>query len=242
MNIVVQQYTFLLNKSLFLPDVYLIKQGLIMNFLPREISAYAAQHTTSETDVLYALNRETHLKVLTPQMLSGHLQGAFLRMISHMIRPKNILEVGTYTGYSAICLCAGLQEGGMLHTIDINEELAAMQQKYFEKSGLQHKITTHIGDALEIIPKISTKFDLAFIDADKMNYPTYYELIFDKIEKGGYLLADNVLWSGKVTKKLKEGDKATKGLLTFNQLVQQDERVENILLPIRDGIMIARKK
>ena len=212
-----------------------------MQFLPTQIEAYATQHTSPESDVLYQLNRETHLKVLVPQMLSGRLQGAFLKMISQMVAPKYILEIGTYTGYSAICLAAGLQEGGELHTIDINEELQDMQQKYFEKAGLTHCIHAHTGDALELIPTLDKKFDLVFIDADKVNYANYYELVFDKLRKGGFILADNVLWSGKVTQKAVPNDKDTAALQAFNEMVLADERTENLLLPIRDGIMVLRK-
>jgi predicted O-methyltransferase YrrM len=173
-------------------------------------------------------------------MLSGHFQGRFLAMLSLMIKPECILEIGTYTGYSAICLAEGLREGGILHTIDIDEERDAIVNKYIAKSGLQGKIVTHIGNALQLIPKLDMQFDLVFIDADKQNYCAYYNLVFDKVKKGGYILADNVLWSGKVVDA--NPDKDTQALLDFNALVNGDTRVENILLPIRDGLMLARKK
>lgn len=213
-----------------------------MNFLSPNISSYADQHTTPESSVLYQLYRETHLKVLVPQMLSGHFQGAVLRLISQLMQPTTILEIGTYTGYSAICLCAGLAEDGVLHTIEIDEELATMQQKYFQKAGVQNKIKTHIGNALDIIPSIKGTFDLVFLDADKVNYPNYYDLVIDRVQSGGVILADNVLWSGKVTRPIAANDADTQALDAYNRLVQNDPRVENILLPIRDGIMIARKK
>ncbi len=212
-----------------------------MHFLPENIMEYAREHTSPEITVLKQLNRETHVKVMIPQMLSGHLQGAFLRMISQMVRPKAVLEIGTYTGYSAICLCAGLQEGGVLHTIDINEELEDMQRAYFSKAGLTHCIQLHIGAALDIIPSLQEQFDLVFIDADKINYSNYYHQIFDKVRKNGYIIADNTLWGGKVTRVPKPSDKDTQALQAFNKMVQEDERVENLLLPFNDGLMMVRK-
>lgn len=210
-----------------------------MHFLSEELNRYAEAHTTPESGVLHALSRETHLKVLMPQMLSGHLQGAFLSMISWMVRPKRILEIGTFTGYASICLCAGLQKGGLLHTIDVNEELAEMQQRYFDSAGLSKQIMRHTGDALDIIPMLDDTFDLVFIDADKINYANYYHLVFHKVRKNGFILADNVLWSGKVLHTHK--DKDTEAIRQFNTLLHNDTRVENVLLPIRDGIMLARK-
>ena len=210
-----------------------------MDFIPKQLADYAEQHTSKETDSLHNLYRETHIKTIMPQMIAGHLQGAFLSMMSFMIQPKQILEVGTFTGYSAICLCSGLQENGMLHTIDINEELQSMQKQYFEKAGVSEKITAHIGNALDIIPTIDATFDIVFLDADKINYANYYDMVFDKVRKGGYIIADNVLWSGKVLEEQK--DKDTAALDAYNKKIQEDTRVQNSLLPIRDGIMIARK-
>lgn len=211
-----------------------------MRFLPEEIENYAALHSLKEDEVLQQLNRETHLNILMPQMISGHIQGNFLRMMSFMIKPKNILEIGSFTGYSAICLAQGLQENGKLYTIDINEELEDMCRTYFDKAGLKNKIDYRIGNALDIIPGINETFDLVFIDADKINYSNYYDLVFSKVNKGGFILADNVLWSGKVTQEKKNKD--TQALHDYNTKITNDERVENYLVPIRDGIMVARKK
>jgi caffeoyl-CoA O-methyltransferase len=210
-----------------------------MKFLPDEIEAYAAAYSAPEEEILARLNRETHLKVLLPQMLSGHIQGNFLKMMSYMIRPERILEIGTYTGYSAICFARGLQENGLIHTIDINEELEPMVRKYFNEAGLENKIKYHIGNALDIIPTLNETFDMVFIDADKINYSNYYDLVFDKVKQGGFIIADNVLWSGKVTEEKK--DKDTEALHLFNQKINADNRVENYLVPIRDGLMVARK-
>ncbi len=215
-----------------------------MDFLPEKIDTYVNDHTKAESDLLQELNRETHSKILMPRMLSGHLQGRVLSMISHMIKPKRILEIGTYTGYSAICLAEGLAEGGILHTIDINEELETMVRRYLRLAGMENKIQYHIGDAMNIIPYLHEKFDLVFIDADKENYSNYYDLVFEKINPGGFIIADNVLWSGKVL--LDEpgvtDDKDTLALVAFNDKVVTDERVENVLFPIRDGLMVIRKK
>lgn len=210
-----------------------------MKFLPDEIESYAAQHSAPESQVLAKLNRETHLKIMLPQMLSGHIQGNFLKMMSFMIRPKNILEIGTYTGYSGICLAQGLQENGKLFTIDINAELEDMCRSYFDEAGLSEKIDYRIGNALDIIPNIKEKFDLVFIDADKINYSNYYDLVFDQVNSGGFIIADNVLWSGKVCQEKK--DKDTAALHAYNEKIQADPRVENYLVPIRDGLMVARK-
>lgn len=212
-----------------------------MDFLPENISNYSDQHTSNESDLLYRLNRETHLNVLQPRMLSGHLQGRTLSMLSKMMRPKNILEIGTYTGYSALCLAEGLAPDGTLHTIDINEELETISNKYFKDSPYSDQIQQHIGNALEIIPALSVDFDLIFIDADKENYLNYYKLLIEKVKPGTVLIADNVLWSGKVTEKAKPKDIETIALQEFNTAIQNDERVENILFPIRDGLMIIRK-
>lgn len=210
-----------------------------MTLLPEIIETYIEQHSTAESHTLAALNRETHLKVLMPRMLSGQVQGMFLQLLSHAIQPQNILEIGTYTGYSAICLAQGLQANGRLHTIDINEELYDLQQKYFEQAGLGQQIIPYIGNALDIIPTLDETFDLVFIDADKQSYSAYYQLVFPKVRIGGYILADNVLWSGKIVDPTP--DKDTLALQHFNDFVQKDVRTENILLPLRDGIMIARK-
>ena len=198
-----------------------------MNFLPEELAKYAEAHTTAESRVLKELSRETNLKVLMPQMLSGHLQGQFLKMLSCMIQPRCILEIGTFTGYSAICLAGGLQEKGMLHTIDNNEELKTMALKYFKKAGLEKKIKLYTGNGKKIIPTLKETFDLVFIDADKENYSNYYDLVFDKTRKGGFIIADNVLWSGKVLEKKK--DKDTQALADYVRKVHNDNRVENIL-------------
>lgn len=214
-----------------------------MEFLDPELEAYVNTHTTPESNQLHDLFRETHLKVLQARMLSGHLQGRVLSMLSHMIRPKKILEIGTYTGYSAICMAEGLAEGGHLHTIEINEELQPIVVKYLARTGNSEKVTMHIGNAIEIIPGIEGPFDLVFIDADKTNYLNYYEKVFDKVRPGGFIIADNVLWSGKILdQKEIDKDPDTKALAEFNAHILNDERVENVLFPIRDGLMIARKK
>ncbi len=210
-----------------------------MEFINEDIQRYAESHTTPESDLLHKVNRETHLSVLMPRMLSGHLQGRVLSMISKMIRPKCILEIGTYTGYSAICLAEGLQTNGRLITLDINEELEAKVRRYFEQSDWSKVIDFRIGNALNIIPELRETFDLVFIDADKENYSRYYDLVFDKVATGGFILADNVLWSGKVLGN--KPDKDTRAIIEFNDKVNGDKRVENVLLPIRDGIMMARK-
>jgi predicted O-methyltransferase YrrM len=210
-----------------------------MDFLPDEILKYSEGHTSPESEILKQINRNTHAKVMMPRMLSGHLQGRFLSMISKLSKPKHILEIGTYTGYSAICLAEGLHPEGKLVTIDVNEELESRVRNYFIQAGLEEKIDYRIGDAAEIIPTINAQFDLVFIDADKENYATYYDLVFDKVLKGGLIMADNVLWSGKVVKP--KPDKDTRAILEFNQKVLNDARVEVLLLPIRDGILMSRK-
>lgn len=207
-----------------------------------KIENYSEEHSSNHSAILNELYRETHLKVMHPRMLSGQQQGRFLSMLSHMIRPKAILEIGTYTGYSAICLAEGLSKEGKIHTLELDPELEKIANKYFKKAGVDKQIVQYFGDALEIIPSLDILFDLVFIDADKNNYANYYRLIFDKVRSGGYILVDNVLWSGKVIEPLKKGDKDTLGIIEFNTLVQQDERVENVLLPIRDGLMLIRKK
>ncbi|WP_299132090.1 O-methyltransferase [uncultured Tenacibaculum sp.] len=213
-----------------------------MNFLPDLIDDYAVKHSQNEPELLKELNRETWQKVLNPRMLSGAFQGRVLSMISKLIKPKSILEIGTYTGYSALCLAEGLSEDGVLHTIDKNEELEELQFKYFQKSGFQNQIKQYIGNAIEIIPSINSTFDLVFIDADKSNYLNYFELIVDKMNKGGVILSDNVLWSGKVVEPLNPKDIDTKILLEYNKLLKEDTRLETILLPIRDGLTITRVK
>jgi predicted O-methyltransferase YrrM len=213
-----------------------------MDFLPKDIEDYALKNSDAELDVLKRLNRETHLKMTMPQMLSGHMQGLMLQMFSKMIRPKRILEIGTFTGYSAICMAQGLQEGGMLHTIDVNEEFKEIITRYIKEAGLEGKITLHIGSAVNILPTIKEEFDLVFIDADKENYSTYYDLVFPKVKHGGYIIADNVLWSGKILNSPMKMDKETQSLYEYSRKVYGDLRVEKVLLPLRDGLMIARKK
>ncbi len=211
-----------------------------MNFLPNKINQYAINHTQKEPDLLQKLNVETWQKSLIPRMLSGHYQGRVLSMISKLIHPKNILEIGTYTGYSALGLAEGMQKKGVLHTIDHNEELEYLQHKYFNKSIYKDQIKTYVGEAIDIIPKINEKFDLVFIDADKENYITYYHLVIDKMNAGGVILSDNVLWSGKVTDNPNPKDKDTLALIAYNKLLVNDSRIETVLLPIRDGLTISR--
>ncbi|MDP4267919.1 MAG: O-methyltransferase [Bacteroidota bacterium] len=203
---------------------------------------YIEKYTSPESDVLKELNRETHLKVLRPRMLSGHIQGELLKMISRMIKPENVLEIGTFTGYSAICLSEGLIEGGIVHTIEKNVELEDLIRKYIEKAGAGKKINLYIGDATELIDKINIIFDIVFIDADKQNYPLYYDLAIKKLRKGGLIIADNVLWNGKVLEKFKDNDLETKGVVEFNEKVKNDDNVVQLLLPIRDGLMVIMKK
>ncbi|WP_405610389.1 O-methyltransferase [Polaribacter sp. Asnod1-A03] len=213
-----------------------------MHFLPENIDNYAVNHSQEEPKILQELSRETWQKVLNPRMLSGAFQGRILSMITKLIQPKNILEIGTYTGYSALCLAEGLSSEGKIITIDKNEELETLQNKYFEKSGFRNQIEQYVGNALEIIPTIDRKFDLVFIDADKSNYINYFHLIINKMNSGGIILSDNVLWSGKVVEKLDPKDKDTKILLEYNKLLNSDDRIETVLLPIRDGLTISRVK
>lgn len=213
-----------------------------MNFLPQELDDYVVSHSQDEPNLLQELNRETNQKILQPRMLSGHFQGRVLSMISKLLRPRTILEIGTYTGYSALCLAEGLQKDGRLHTIDINEELHDIQRKYFDKSSFGNQIIQHTGNALDIIPEIDASFDLVFIDADKENYSNYFHVVIDKLNKGGIILSDNVLWSGKVIQDVKPDDLPTKALIEYNELLKNDDRVETVLLPIRDGLTISRKK
>ena len=214
-----------------------------MHFLPEEIDEYAVHHSQQEPELLEALNNETWQRVLNPRMLSGTYQGRVLSMIAKLVNPKNILEIGTYTGYSALCLCEGIQNDGVLHTVDRNEELYDLQRKYFNMSNYGSQIHQHIGDAVDIIPKIQEKFDLVFIDADKSNYCNYFDLIIDQMNSGGVILSDNVLWSGKVVaKEVNDKDIDTKVLLEYNKKINEDSRVETVLLPIRDGLTITRVK
>ncbi|MFM7217012.1 MAG: O-methyltransferase [Bacteroidota bacterium] len=213
-----------------------------MDFLPDRLNQYVESHTADESPLLKELNRETYAKVLMPRMLSGHLQGRVLAMLSRMIRPKRILEIGTFTGYSALCLAEGLQEHGSLHTIDINDELSGMVDRYMKSSGLSDRIHCYWGNALDIIPVFDFEFDLVFIDADKINYQKYYELALPKLSAGGWIIADNVLWSGKILDPTTQMDADTAALYRFNEHVRADNRVETVLLPVRDGLMIIRKK
>lgn len=213
-----------------------------MHFISQKIDEYAVKHSQEEPDLLAALTRETFQKILQPRMLSGHYQGRLLSMLSKLIKPDNILEIGTYTGYSALCLSEGLQKRGSLHTIDIHEELTEIQKKYFDLSEYKEQIHQYLGNALEIIPTLKLKFDLVFIDADKPNYPAYFELIIEKMNPGGIIITDNVLWSGKVVEKVKEDDESTKALLRYNKMMVEDKRIETIMLPIRDGLSISRIK
>ncbi|MCB0487520.1 MAG: O-methyltransferase [Cyclobacteriaceae bacterium] len=211
-----------------------------MDILDEKLVAYSEDHTSPESELLKRINRETHLSVLMPRMLSGHLQGRVLSMISKMIQPKCILEIGTYTGYSAICMAEGLAPDGKLITLDINEELESRVRGYFREAGIESHVDYRIGDAREIIPTLTDRFDLVFIDADKSSYGLYFDLVIDNMNPGGFILADNVLWSGKVVSD--KPDKDTSAILEFNKKVNEDTRVENVLMPIRDGIMVLRKK
>lgn len=211
-----------------------------MNFLSDELDNYVTQHSENEPELLAQLNKETHQKILQPRMLSGHFQGRVLSMLSKIIHPTNILEVGTYTGYATLCLAEGLAENGTIDTIDIEEELVDFQRKYFDQSPWSSQITQHLGDALEIIPTLNKKYDLVFIDADKENYINYFHLIVPIMNKGGIILSDNVLWSGKVLEEVKPEDIITKILLEYNQLLKDDVRIQTVLLPIRDGLTVSR--
>jgi caffeoyl-CoA O-methyltransferase len=217
-----------------------IEKNSKMHFISQELEDYIEQHSGKEPELLATLNKETYQKILLPRMLSGHFQGRVLSMLSKLIRPVNILEIGTYTGYSALCLCEGMQENGMLHTIDIKEELIDFQRKHFDKSPWGTQIVQHLGEATEIIANLDLKFDLVFIDADKENYINYFEMIVPKMNKGGIILSDNVLWSGKVIEPLNPKDISTKVLLDYNELLINDPRVESVLLPIRDGLTVSR--
>ena len=211
-----------------------------MHFISEELENYVAQHSENEPELLARLNKETHQKILQPRMLSGHFQGRVLSMLSKLIRPKNILEIGTYTGYAALCLAEGLTSDGELDTIDNNEELFDFQKKYFDQSEWAGRLHQHLGNALDIIPTLNKKFDLVFIDADKENYLNYFQMIVPLMNKGGIILSDNVLWSGKILGEIKANDKSTNVLLAYNRLLKEDPRVETVLLPIRDGLTVSR--
>jgi len=211
-----------------------------MHFLSDALENYIKDHSENEPEVLQELTRETYLKVIQPRMITGHFQGRVLSMLSKLIHPKNILEIGTYTGYSAICLAEGLQKDGQLHTIDVNEELASIQHRYFDKSGYGNQIIQHTGDAVNIIPKLDITFDLIFIDAEKKSYDSYFETAIQKTKPGSIILSDNVLWSGKVVEPIDNRDKATKVLLDYNKKLKEDSRVETVVLPIRDGLTLCR--
>lgn len=213
-----------------------------MHFISDELDSYISLHSENEPSLLAELNRETHQKILKPRMLSGHFQGRVLSMISKLIRPKNILEIGTYTGYATLCLAEGMQADGCIDTIDNNEELVDFQKKYFDKSDYSKQIITHLGNALDIISTLDKKYDLVFIDADKENYINYFNMILPKMNSGGIILSDNVLWSGKVLQEVKENDKATKTLLAYNKLLKENDKIETVLLPIRDGLTLSRVK
>lgn len=211
-----------------------------MHFLSDTLENYIAQNTEKEPELLKELTRETHLKVIQPRMITGHFQGRVLSMLSKITAPKAILEIGTYTGYSAICLAEGLRKDGHLHTIDVNEELSDLQRKYFDKSGFGKQIIQHLGDALDIVPRLNETFDLVFIDAEKKQYDAYFEAALKKCRPGSLILSDNVLWSGKVIEPLEKSDKATEALLKYNKKLKEDARVETVLLPVRDGLTLSR--
>ncbi len=211
-----------------------------MHFISPELENYVEKHSAPEPPLLAALNMETFQKILLPRMLSGHYQGRVLSLLSKLVRPEKILEIGTFTGYATLCLCEGLRENGHVHTIDLNEELYDFQRKYFDRSDWGNQITQHLGEALDVIPTLQDKFDLVFLDADKENYLAYFELIVPKMNRGGIILSDNVLWSGKVLEPANGKDKATQILQQFNIAVNTDSRVETILLPIRDGLTVCR--
>lgn len=213
-----------------------------MEFIDPQLDKYVCDHTQSEPEILSELNRRTHLEVLQPRMLSGHFQGRVLSMLSHMIKPRRVLEIGTYTGYSALCFAEGLTDDGKVITIDVNEELEDLVRSFVSKSGYEDRVEYLIGDAAHFIPVLNEEWDIVFIDADKKSYCNYYNLVFDKVKKGGYILADNVLWSGKVLEDYESLDRETKIIMDYNNMIQNDPRVENVLLPIRDGLMIARKR
>ena len=210
--------------------------------MEKELDKYIREHSTPEDKVLEELYRQTHLYVVNPNMVSGHIQGKFLEMLSYMISPVSVLEIGTYTGYSAICLARGLKSGGQLHTIEINDELNGMSTRYFALAGVADRLTLHTGRAQDVIPKLDRTFDLVFIDGDKREYCEYYDIVFDKVRTGGFIIADNVLWGGRIEGEEAMKDPQTRGLVLFNEKVRNDHRVEKVVLPLRDGLMIIRKK
>ena len=212
-----------------------------MEFLDEAIEAYVERYTSEESKVLKELNRETYSRVLIPRMLAGHLQGRVISMFSHMINPRQVLEIGTYTGYSALCWAEGLQDEGQVHTIDVNEELEEMAARYINKAGQTSSVVTYLGNAVDIIPSIDQTFDVVYIDADKENYSKYYDLVIDKVRTGGYIIADNVLWSGKVVEVEESQDEDTQALVRYCEKIQSDSRVINVLFPVRDGLLVARK-
>lgn len=209
--------------------------------ITEELEEYCEAHSTPESDLLYRLNRETNLKCIKPRMISGHLQGRLLSFISQMMRPKRILEIGTYTGYATLCLAEGLTDEGRIDTIEVDEELEEIIRRYFSQSDYKEKITLYIGDALQVLKQLDATWDLVFMDAEKDDYIAYYELVMPRLRQGGIILADNVLWSGKVVQEVKTGDKETRALMKFNDYILADERVKNFLLPFRDGIMVIEK-
>lgn len=206
------------------------------------IESYITSIIDPEESLLKELERETYVKVLNPRMVTGHWQGQILKMISTMIKPQTVLEIGTFTGYSAICFSKGLAPDGHIHTIEINDEIVHIPEKYFQKAGISDKVTIHVGDAMEIIPSLKVMFDLVFIDGDKSQYLEYYHCIFEKVKQGGYILADNILWNGKVVENVEQGDYSTQGILAFNSFIKNDNRVEKTILPVRDGTLLIRKK
>ncbi|MDA8859243.1 O-methyltransferase [Flavobacteriaceae bacterium] len=214
-----------------------------MKYINNEkLDEYLINHSEKEPELLSNLNRETNLKVLQPRMISGAYQGRLLSLISKIINPKKILEIGTFTGYSTLCLAEGLRENGEIHTLDINEELCSLQRKYFKKSSFNSNIIQHLGNALDIIPKLDQDFDLIFLDADKINYPKYLDILIVRLKKGGVLLSDNVLWDGKVLNQISQKDKSTKAIVEYNKLLNNRNDMDSVILPIRDGITISRKK
>jgi predicted O-methyltransferase YrrM len=207
-----------------------------------DLENYILDHIDPEDELLYELNRKTHLHILRPRMLSGHLQGQILKMLCRMIQPTNILEIGTYTGYSCICMAQTLPKDGFIDTIEIDDEIEPFTQSFFYKSGYSDKIKMHIGDAMDVMPSLTKRYDLVFMDGDKRQYPNYYKQVFDMVNPGGYILADNILWDGKVVEPVDPNDTYTQGILEFNQMVKEDDRIEKVIFPFRDGIFIIRKK
>ncbi len=212
-----------------------------MDYLQKK-DEYILDHCTPEDPLLAELNRQTYLRMLNPKMISGHYQGKFLEMISFMIKPRQILEIGTFTGYSAICMARGLAAKGCLHTIDINDEIKEFALKYIRKSGMEDRIILHTGNALDIIPSLSGPFDLVFIDGEKSEYSQYYNLALPKVKKGGFIIVDNVFWDDKVYKPEFREDEYTRYIMEFNRMITKDDRVENLIVPVRDGLMVVRKK